>query len=207
MVFLLNEEMLLLWCGKWLMMIMMMMIFDDEHICIWWWIHVCKVTMLMMMKFCMNICIDESYAQAFMSLGVRLFWYPVTSFRIFRYPVTHGSIGNKPPTFKTVPDACIVVPRTLHSLSPCQISHTWLCEWCELCEIISYLVMWITWNMWILRIMWIYVEMCTWMCCSLMMLVHLWWLWWIENDVKSSWCLIDYENSCMSCDVEVWIVH
>jgi len=110
-----------------------------------------------------------------MSLGVRILRYPVTRFRMLWHPMTYGSIGNRSPTSRMVPHACRVVFITLHALSQCEISHTWLCEWCKLCDL---------------------CECCkhTWRCvhvyiCSLVIFIHLWWLRWIENDVRTSWCL------------------
>jgi hypothetical protein len=126
------------------------------------------------MRSCMNVCIDESYVHAFISHGVRIlrylvmwfsiFRYPVTRFRILQYPVTQGSISNRPPTSRTVPHACKVVSRTLHALSLCEISHTWLCGLCEC--------------------LWRYVHDCI---RPLVILVHLWWWWWNENDENISW--------------------
>jgi len=123
----------------------------------------------------MNICDVESYVHAYM-VNSKCWW------------VLMGSIGKRTPTYKWF-HMCVelCLEHCMH-MSLCEMFHTWLCE-----------IMWTTW------IMWMFVEIYTWLClslgdtCTLVMMVMKW-KWWEHTLVI--WFNDDYYGD----DDEVWII-
>jgi len=156
------------WIGDWYMhelfddddLLMNIHIWSDDDVELWGWKYMYKVTMLMTCDVayeymrCWVTC-SCIQGQVQVLISVDEYWW-----------VLMRSIGKRTPTFKWYHmhlESCL--EHCMH-MSLCEMLHTWLCE--------------ITWTM---RIMWMFVDMYTWLClsfgdtCTLMMLVMKW-KWW-----------------------------